>query len=311
MSLPSTQKVAVTASNYKKIYIYGAPFSGKTTFADTAPTPLNLNTDGNVKYVTMPRLAIKDEVITSGRITKRKFAWEVFTEAIDELEKGSEFKTVVVDLLEDIYDYCRVYECDKNGWQHESDDSFKAYDIVRSEFLRNIKRLLNLPYNIILISHEDTSRDIMSRDKKITAIAPNLAEKIRNKIAGMVDIVARVVIEDDGSRSLNFKSNEVTFGGGRLQGIKTTKCGLTWDDLCKVYDEAIYKKVRTEPTEHELKVEEFKKAHSEIKEEVLPWEVEKENKTEVPVAEEVKAEPEQATVSAATPTRRVRRVRGE
>ena len=260
MNLPSTNRVAIAQSNFVKLWIYGAPFSGKTTLADKSDTPLNLNTDGNVKYVSMPRLAIKDEVTTTGRITKRKYAWEVFTEAIDELEKGSDFKTVVVDLLEDTFDYCRVYMCDKNNWEHESDDSFKAYDIVRSEFLRNIKRLLNLPYNIILISHEDTSRDIMAKDKKITAITPNLQEKLRNKIAGMVDLVCRVVVESDGTRKLQFKSNEVVFGGGRLQGVKSTECPLSWDALMGVYKEALDSKKPNTP--HMNKVEEFKKAHT-------------------------------------------------
>lgn len=267
MNLPSTNRVAIAQSNFIKLWIYGAPFSGKTTLADKSDTPLNLNTDGNVKYVSMPRLAIKDEVTTTGRITKRKYAWEVFTEAVDELEKGSDFKTIVVDLLEDTFDYCRVYMCDKNGWEHESDDSFKAYDIVRSEFLRTIKRLLNLPYNIVLISHEDTSRDIMSKDKKITAITPNLQEKLRNKIAGMVDLVCRVVVESDGTRKLTFKSNEVVFGGGRLQGVKSTECPLDWNSLMGVYKEAL--NAQKPNTAHMNKVEEFKKAHTEQPEKVV------------------------------------------
>ena len=241
MILPSTKRVEVKKNDYKKVWIYGVPFSGKTTLADQAPTPLNLNTDGNCKYVTMPRILIKDEVTTTGRLTNRKFAWEVFKDAISELEKGSEFETIVVDLLEDEYDNARVYMCDKNNWEHESDDSFKAYDIVRTEFLRELKKLLNLPYNIILISHENTSRDIMSKDKKITRIETNLPEKIANKVAGMVDIVARVVVNDDESRSLEFKYDSVVFGGGRLKNLKTNKVELSWDALCEVYDDAIEK----------------------------------------------------------------------
>lgn len=241
MILPSTKRIEVKKNDYKKVWIYGVPFSGKTTLADQAPTPLNLNTDGNCKYVTMPRILIKDEVTTTGRLTNRKFAWEVFKDAISELEKGSEFETIVVDLLEDEYDNARIYMCDKNNWEHESDDSFKAYDIVRTEFLRELKKLLNLPYNIILISHENTSRDIMSKDKKITRIETNLPEKIANKVAGMVDIVARVVVNDDESRSLEFKYDSVVFGGGRLKNLKTNKVELSWDALCEVYDDAIEK----------------------------------------------------------------------
>ena len=258
MALPSTDRVEVKKNSYKKIWIYGQPYYGKTTFADEAPTPLNLNTDGNVKYVTMPRLAIKDEVTVEGRITKRKFAWEIFKEAISDLEKGSDFETVVVDLLEDTYEACRLYMYDQLGITHESDDSFRAWDKVRTEYLSNIKRLLSLDYNIILISHEDTSKDLTKKGgDKVTAIMPNLNEKASKKIAGMVDLVARLVVDGD-KRTLNFKSDEVVFGGGRLQGVKTTEIPLSWDALCEVYDEAIGKVADKPKTAHQQKVEEFK-----------------------------------------------------
>ena len=118
--------------------------------------------------------------------------------------------------------------------------SFRAWDKVRTEFLSTIRRLMNLDYeNIVLISHEDTSKDITKKSgDKITAIKPNIADKVANKIAGMVDIVSRVVVEDDETRTLNFKSNEVIFGGGRLKNIKTTSIPLDWNELLKVYDEA-------------------------------------------------------------------------
>ncbi len=238
--LPKAERVEIDKNTYKKIWIYGAPFSGKTTLADESPMPINLNTDGNVKYVTMQRLPIKDEVTAEGRITKRKYAWDIFKEAVVEFEKGGTgFETIVVDLLEDTYEHCRLFMYKSLGISHESDDSFRAWDKVRIEYLSTLKKLLNLPYNIILISHEDTSKDITKKSgDKITAIKPNINDKVATKIAGMVDIVARVVIEDDDSRTLNFKTNEVVFGGGRLKGVKAKKIPLSWDELMKIYDEA-------------------------------------------------------------------------
>lgn len=278
--LPSTARVEVQNNSHKKLWIYGQPFSGKTTFADQSPTPLNLNTDGNVKYVTMPRLSIKDEVTVEGRLTKRKFAWATFKEAISELEKGSDFETIVVDLLEDTYEYCRLYMYNELGITHESDDSFRAWDKVRTEYLSTIKRLLNLDYNIILISHEDTSKDLTKKGgDKVTAIMPNLNEKASKKIAGMVDLVARLVVDGD-KRTLNFKSDEVVFGGGRLKDVKTTEIPLSWDALCDVYNEAIGK-VEKPKTAHQKKVEEFKQAQEqveEVKEEPTPVDVPVEEK---------------------------------
>ena len=237
MNLPSSERRTVGKTTKRKLWIYGGAFSGKTTFMDSAPTPLNLNTDGNIQFVTMPYQAIKDTM--EGR--QKVLAWQVFKDTIDELErKDNDFKTIIVDLLEDTYESCRLYMYDKLGISHESDDSFRAWDKVRTEFLSTVRKLMNLDYeNIVLISHEDTTKDITKKSgDKITAIKPNIADKVANKIAGMVDIVARVVVEDDDSRTLNFKSNEVVFGGGRLKGISKTKIPLDWDALCEVYDEA-------------------------------------------------------------------------
>ena len=232
MLLPKNERRTINAASRKKIWIYGAPFSGKTTLADAFPNPIMLNTDGNINSFTAPMIEIKETM--SGR--QRINAWDTFKETIDELQKGDhEFETIVVDLCEDTYEHCRRWAYDKLGIEHESDNSFKAYDYVRSEFLTVFKRLLTLNYNIVLISHEDLSKDITKKSgDKITAIKPNIAEKVANKLAGMVDLVARVVA-DGNDRTLQFKSDDVVFGGGRLKLTETT-IPLTYEALCEVYE---------------------------------------------------------------------------
>lgn len=245
MILPKNERRKATGQEKKVIWIYGAPFSGKTTFANAFPDPLMLNTDGNVKVVSgidAPVIPIKDEVTVEGRLTKRKLAYEVFLDAVAELEKKqNDFKTIVVDLLEDVYEGCRVFICDRQGWKHESDDSFRAWDMVRSEFLNTLKRLVNLDYeNIILISHEDRSRDLTRKGgDKISSIKPNLQDKVANKVAGMVDLVARIVADDD-ERVLSFKVSEVIFGGGRLT-VHNKEIPLDYAAFCDVYAEAAEK----------------------------------------------------------------------
>lgn len=239
MLLPKNQRRNIEKIQKKVVWMYGSPFSGKTTFANNFPDPLMLNTDGNIKFVDAPYISIKDQVNVEGRMTKRKLAWETFKEVIGELEKkNNDFKTIIVDLLEDTYEHCRLYMYDQMGITHESDDSFRAWDKVRTEFLSTLKKLMNLDYeNIILISHEDTSKDITKKGgDKITAIKPNLQEKAANKVAGMVDIVARVVADGE-VRSLSFKTNEVIFGGGRLTA-STNQISLDYTAFLEVYEEA-------------------------------------------------------------------------
>ena len=242
MNLPSTERRNISETKKRKIWIYGAAFSGKTTMLDDAPNPLNLNTDGNIQFVTMPYVSIKDEVTVNGRMTSRRFAWEVFKDTIAELEKKqNDFKTIIIDLLEDTREMCRVYMYDNLGIQHESDSGYgKGWDIIKTEYLSTMRRFFNLDYeNLVVVSHEDISKDITKKNgQNITRIAPNIQDAIANKIAGMVDIVARVVVEDDESRTLNFNQNEVIFGGGRLKGISQTTIPLSWDALMDVYDQA-------------------------------------------------------------------------
>lgn len=276
MILPSTERREIGKATKRKIWIYGDAFTGKTTMLDDAPNPLNLNSDGNIQFVTMPYIAIKDIVTVEGRVTRRKFAWEVLKETIEELEKNkNEFKTIIVDLLEDTREMCRLYKYDQMGIEHESDSGYgKGWDIIKTEYLSTLRRLFNLDYeNIVVVSHEIQNEIKKKNGQTITKIAPNIQESIANKVAGMVDIVARAVVEDDGTRTLNFKSNEFVFGGGRLKGLTETKIPLSWEALMDVYEIASKgtpkkeeepkqerprreRKVEEEPVEEEPKVEE-------------------------------------------------------
>lgn len=239
MILPKNERRAAGAATQRRLWIYGAPFSGKTTLADKFPDVLMLNTDGNIKYTTAPYIRIRDEVETDGHIRRTTLAWGVFKDAIKELEaKGNNFKSIVVDLVEDTYEACRRYMYQKLNITHESDGGYgKGWDMVKTEFLSTMKRLMNLDYeNIILISHEDMSKDITKRSgDTITAIRPNIQEKIANKLAGMVDVVIRCVVID-GEHLLSFKTDEVVFGGGRIN-FAVSQIPNDYDELCKLYGE--------------------------------------------------------------------------
>ncbi len=242
MLLPENKRRNIEISEKKKIWIYGQPFSGKTTLTDKFPDLLILTTDGNVKNVTAPYIYIKDEVHMEGRAVKRKFAWEVFKETIEELEKkDNTFKSISLDLLEDTREMCRVYMYDKLGIQHESDSSFgKGYDIIKTEYLSTMKRFFNLDYNnIIACSHEDITKSLTKKSgEQVTRIAPNLQEALATKIAGMVDLVCRIVVDDDDKRIISFKTDSVIFGGGRL-GVSGKEIPLDYDSLMEVYNNAV------------------------------------------------------------------------
>lgn len=298
IKLPENKRRAINGVSHKKIWIYGSPFSGKTTFADNFEDPLMINTDGNINFVTSPFVEIKDIVEVEGKLVKTTLAWEVFKNTVAELEKGSSFKTIVVDLVEDLYESCRLYMYKQMGITHESDDSYRAWDKIRTEFLSTMRKLTNLNYNVILISHEDMSKDITKRSgDKITSIRPNINEKVANKLSGMVDIVARLTVVE-GDYRISFKSDEVVFGGGRINPEKK-EIPNNYETFLKV----VYNEIT--PVQGELPI--FEETPNELFKPQAKF-YEEEPVEDTPVVPEVVA-PAVEEPASAEPVKRVRRTR--
>ena len=237
--LPKNERIPVAENReHWRIWLYGQSCSGKTYLADKFPNVLMLNTDGNTTEVTAPRIRIADDVRMDGHIERRKLAWDVFKDTIKELEtERNSYETIVLDLIEDFYEFCRLYMYKKMGISHESDSNFKAWDMVRTEFYSTIRRLLALPYNFILLSQEDTSRDITAKNgDKVTAIKPNINDKVAIKLMGMMTVCGRVV-KDGNIRTIEFKNNDTVFGGSRIE-IKVPAIMCAYKDLMGILGES-------------------------------------------------------------------------
>lgn len=234
MLLPENKRKQKELNLSPDLWIYAQSYVGKTTLVDSFDDVLFLNTDGNTDNVTSPVIRIRDE--WEGRI--KKSAWEVYLDVLKELEKKeNSFKIIAVDLVEDLYEHCRLYVYNREGWQHESDGGYgKGYDMVKLEFLSNMKRLKNMGYQVIYISKELAGQVTLRGNTTITTYKPNIADKIANVLAGTVDLTCRAYADDRG-RWIGFKVDEYTFGGGRFD-FKSDKCELSRDAFIKAIKEA-------------------------------------------------------------------------
>ena len=125
MILPSNKRREKKIDKNPDLWIYAQSYVGKSTFIDQYEDLLFLNTDGNTDNTTAPVIPIANKVWYEGRIQKKQFAWEIFLDVITELEKKeNDFKRVCIDLVEDLYEHCRLYVYDKYGWEHESDGGY-------------------------------------------------------------------------------------------------------------------------------------------------------------------------------------------
>lgn len=242
--LPKNERRAEEPITRPDMWIYADSYVGKSTFVDHMDNVLFANTDGNVSNITSPYVLIADELHQEGRITTKTLAWAKFKELVDELEKhDNTFKTIALDLVEDLYEHCRSYVFDQLGIKHETDAGYgKGWDMVRTEFLGQMKRLKALGYQVIYISKEVVNEITYANGGKVSTFKPNLPDKIANVLAGTVTLTLRAYMDERG-RYLNLRKAENIFGGGRID-FKRDTCPLDVDAFAAALAEAQHDLVR-------------------------------------------------------------------
>ena len=155
----------------KVFFIWGQSMSGKTYLARQFPNPLILNSDGNAKKVTTPSIEIYD--------------FETFVKVLQEIEEGKhDFKTIIIDLVDDLKVMLQKYVCDKYGVDDEGEVPYgKGYRDVKNTWQKLMVRLNQLPYNVIFISH------IAEKSENNQTIEiPSLDQKFYNMTMGRCDM---------------------------------------------------------------------------------------------------------------------------
>lgn len=225
--LPKNERRPEAVITDPDMWIYADSYVGKSTFVDHFDDVLFINTDGNTQNITSPFIQIADELVTEGRMSRKVLAWSKFREVIDELEKhDNDFRVIALDLVEDLYEHCRFYVFDQLGIKHESDGGYgKGWDMVRTEFLGQMKRLKSLGYRVIYISKELVTEITYANGMKVSTFKPNLPDKVANVLAGTVTMTLRAYMDERG-HFLQLRKNENVFGGGRID-FKRDRCDLT------------------------------------------------------------------------------------
>lgn len=286
--LPKNERRPEAVITDPDMWIYADSYVGKSTFVDHFDDVLFINTDGNTQNITSPFIQIADELVTEGRMSRKVLAWSKFREVIDELEKhDNDFRVIALDLVEDLYEHCRFYVFDQLGIKHESDGGYgKGWDMVRTEFLGQMKRLKSLGYRVIYISKELVTEITYANGMKVSTFKPNLPDKVANVLAGTVTMTLRAYMDERG-HFLQLRKNENVFGGGRID-FKRDRCDLTVEAFNAALLEAQDAKAEPEAKKPAVRAK-AKKTEPEVE------------AVEEPTAEVVEEKPKRRTRKAAEP----------
>ncbi len=164
------------------ILLYGPSKLGKSTVCSKADHALFLATEPGLNSLEVFQAPINN--------------WEELLAACAEIAEGKhDFKTIVIDTLDNAYRMCSDYICKKFKIEHESDLGYgKGYALINNEFHRVLTKLAFLPYGLFLISHSQ-EKDIETRTGKHTRVVPTLPDKARKMVLGMVDVILFCDIE--------------------------------------------------------------------------------------------------------------------
>lgn len=173
----STGQVSIYETTWLLI---GLPGIGKSTLASGFEGALILCTSKKeVGSLVVPFLLID--------------SWEKALEITDELinnrQKYSQYKFLVIDFVDAVWTYCVAATCDKLGVSHTSDAGYgKGVDTVDSYFKRWITTLVASDYGIVFVSHVN-QKDVIVPGGTVTKTICSLPVRARMILFPLVNVI--------------------------------------------------------------------------------------------------------------------------
>lgn len=174
-------------------FIWGETMSGKSYFASYFPNPLVLNTDGNSEQGQAPSIQIRNIRDANGNL--KQSAIKQLDDIIIALQnqgnkpEDQRFKTVVVDVIDDICVMIEQAICLEEGVQSLADIAYgKGYAMFNAALQQFVMDLKALPMNVIYISREIGITDEQTNK---TEYRQSLKDKYYNTVNGNCDLVIR------------------------------------------------------------------------------------------------------------------------
>ena len=168
-----------------KMFVIGGPaMSGKTYNACKFPNPILINTDGNCSKVTTPSIYLNDK-----KYKTYKEKMELLFGVLKELnETETAYQTIVVDLIEDVFDICEGYVLEKYKVDNLSKvpgyaTGYTERKVNMQNVISALKTLTN-KYYVVVITH---TVDKVVDDKMVTISM--LKEDFYILLEGKADVV--------------------------------------------------------------------------------------------------------------------------
>lgn len=215
------------------VLFYGTPKSGKTTIASKFPGALLLAFEKG--YNALP--GVYAQPINSWGEFKKLFT-ELKTPEVQE-----KFQTIVIDTADIAYSYCEKYICNREGVDTIADIAYgKGYTMVGTEFDEAIRKILQLNYGLILISHSTDKTFKDEEGNEYQQIVPTLDKRGRLICERTCDIIGystAVNTEENGIQTRLFMRGTPRYVAGSRFKYIPNSIEFSYDNLVNAIANAI------------------------------------------------------------------------
>lgn len=184
-------------------------------------------------------------------------SWGEFRKVLRQLKEDEvkeKFETIIIDTADIAYDYCENYICSNNGVDSIGDIGFgKGYTMVAKEFDECLRKIVQLNYGLVLISHAVDKTFTDEAGREYNQIVPTLGNKPRNIIARMCDIIgySRAVQDAEGNSSTKlFMRGTPRYVAGSRFKYTPDYIDFSYGELCKAIGDAIDKQAAEDGTDY-------------------------------------------------------------
>lgn len=221
------------------VLLYGEPKSGKTTTASKFPGALVLAFEKG--YNAIP-----------GIMAKPMNSWGDFRKTLSELRDEAvkqRFQTVVIDTADIAYQYCEKYICNResdatHSYETISDIPFgKGFKMAQLEFDECIRKILQMDYGLVLISHAQDKSFKDEQGVEYNLIIPTLENKARLVCERTCDIIgySRIIDTEEGAKTKLFLRGTPRFVAGSRFAYIEPVIDFSYDNLVGAIGDAVDK----------------------------------------------------------------------
>lgn len=225
------------------VMLYGTPKSGKTTTASKFPNALLVAFEKGYS-------AIPDVIAAPVN------SWTEFRQLLKQLEKDeakATYSTIVIDTADIAYDYCVKYICAKasdakNDYENIGDIPYgKGYKMAETEFDECLRKILQMDYGLVLISHATDKTFTDTNGNEYNQIVPTLDNRARKICERTCDIIGYTHSEynaEGGTTTYMEMRGTPRYVAGSRFKYTPDRIVLSYDNLLKAINDSIDKEAK-------------------------------------------------------------------